>query len=174
MGGAKDNQCPDEGLRGYLHRRSLSTRGPGLCKGTKFIKHLLHLQWQSARSGAADAKSITLPNLKESTEYTVKIRGHNEHGVGLPSLDFAVTTWLAGITLVHISVKSAIKIGIFKPESQWSHSLPRNPSKSRLAQMHRPLYAMQPACPSRRSSGSGTTTPWRMERWSSINTTLQS
>uniref|UniRef100_A0A915EU79 Uncharacterized protein n=1 Tax=Ditylenchus dipsaci TaxID=166011 RepID=A0A915EU79_9BILA len=54
-------------------------------------------QWQSVRSGGPDAKSITLPDLKESTEYTVKVKGHNENGVGLPSLDFAVTTWLAGI-----------------------------------------------------------------------------
>ncbi|KAI1721109.1 fibronectin type III domain-containing protein [Ditylenchus destructor] len=52
-------------------------------------------QWLRARSGGPDAKSITLPDLKEKTEYTFKVRGHNENGVGLPSMDFAVTTWLA-------------------------------------------------------------------------------
>lgn len=52
-------------------------------------------EWKTAKSGDPDTKSITLSGLDERKDYTVKIRGHNENGVGIPSLDFGVTTWLA-------------------------------------------------------------------------------
>lgn len=53
-------------------------------------------EWQTMMSGGPDVTSITLPNLKETTDYTVKVKGHNINGVGLPSLDFTAKTWLAG------------------------------------------------------------------------------
>ncbi|KAI6201744.1 hypothetical protein M3Y96_00874900 [Aphelenchoides besseyi] len=49
-------------------------------------------QWERTNSGGKT--EITLPDLKEMTEYTVRIRGKNVNGDGLPSRDHTFTTWL--------------------------------------------------------------------------------
>lgn len=53
-------------------------------------------EWQSAMSGGSNVTLLTLKNLKEETDYTVKVRGHNINGAGLPSFNFTAKTWLAG------------------------------------------------------------------------------
>ncbi|VDM96837.1 unnamed protein product, partial [Thelazia callipaeda] len=52
-------------------------------------------QWQVARAGSADARMLRVPNLKEKTDYTFKLRAYNELGPGLSSGQFTLTTWLA-------------------------------------------------------------------------------
>uniref|UniRef100_A0A1I7ST69 Ig-like domain-containing protein n=1 Tax=Bursaphelenchus xylophilus TaxID=6326 RepID=A0A1I7ST69_BURXY len=49
-------------------------------------------QWKSVNS---DGKtSILIPDLKELTDYTFRVKGKNANGVGLPSRDYNATTWL--------------------------------------------------------------------------------
>ncbi|CAD5215684.1 unnamed protein product [Bursaphelenchus okinawaensis] len=49
-------------------------------------------QWQTTNS---DGKtSALIPDLKELTDYTFRVKGKNANGVGLPSKDYNVTTWL--------------------------------------------------------------------------------
>ncbi|VDK48392.1 unnamed protein product, partial [Anisakis simplex] len=51
-------------------------------------------EWQIVRVGSPDIHSMKIPNLREKTDYTFKIRGVNELGPGLPSGKFTLTTWL--------------------------------------------------------------------------------
>lgn len=53
--------------------------------------------WEIEKAGNADARSLRISNLKEKTDYTFKIRAHNELGPGLFSNQFTLTTWLAGL-----------------------------------------------------------------------------
>lgn len=62
-------------------------------------------QWQKTRSGGPDAKTVTLPDLEEKRDYTIRVRGHNIHGAGLPGPDFKVTTWLAREYTNHMSIQ---------------------------------------------------------------------
>ncbi|KHN88307.1 Mesocentin [Toxocara canis] len=61
-------------------------------------------QWQVTRVGSPDIRALKIPNLKEKTDYTFKIRGVNELGPGLPSGRFTLTTWL-GARPPHVSLK---------------------------------------------------------------------
>lgn len=56
-------------------------------------------KWKTAKTNNSETKLLVLPDLDERKDYTVKIRGHNDNGVGMPSLDFTVTTWLARLFL---------------------------------------------------------------------------
>lgn len=49
-------------------------------------------QWQTASSGGAT--ELRIPNLKENTEYTFRVKGKNVNGDGLTSKDQTATTWL--------------------------------------------------------------------------------
>lgn len=49
-------------------------------------------QWDTTRSNGET--SITIPDLRELTDYTFRIKGKNANGVGLASKDYNVTTWL--------------------------------------------------------------------------------
>jgi hypothetical protein len=49
-------------------------------------------QWQTARSGGKT--ELKIPDLKELTEYTFRVRGKNINGDGLTSKDQTATTWL--------------------------------------------------------------------------------
>lgn len=50
-------------------------------------------EWSVKRSGSATVKMLTLRQLREQTEYTVKVRALNRNGPGLFSLPFTVLTF---------------------------------------------------------------------------------
>lgn len=47
-------------------------------------------------SNGPNVTLLELKNLKEETNYIVKVRAHNINGVGLSSYNFTTKTWLAG------------------------------------------------------------------------------
>uniref|UniRef100_A0A915BJG8 VWFA domain-containing protein n=1 Tax=Parascaris univalens TaxID=6257 RepID=A0A915BJG8_PARUN len=51
-------------------------------------------EWQITRVGSPDVRALKIPNLREKTDYTFKIRGVNQLGPGLSSGKFTLTTWL--------------------------------------------------------------------------------
>ncbi|CEF66897.1 Down syndrome cell adhesion molecule-like protein 1 [Strongyloides ratti] len=52
-------------------------------------------QWEKISVGSPDINSFTIPNLKEMTPYTIKMRGINDKGEGVISDPIELTTWLA-------------------------------------------------------------------------------
>ncbi|VDN43501.1 unnamed protein product [Gongylonema pulchrum] len=66
-------------------------------------------QWQIARAGSPEARSLRVANLKEKTDYTFRLRAYNELGPGLPSDTFTLTTWLAARPPV-VSIRPADRI----------------------------------------------------------------
>ena len=52
-------------------------------------------EWETFQTTDPKVNTATIPNLKEKTEYTFKIRGSNQLGPGLYSGPFTATTWLA-------------------------------------------------------------------------------
>uniref|UniRef100_A0A914HSM9 Uncharacterized protein n=1 Tax=Globodera rostochiensis TaxID=31243 RepID=A0A914HSM9_GLORO len=52
-------------------------------------------QWAVMRSGTPHQRALTVPALRETTDYAIKMRGVNVNGPGLFSLPFTIRTWLA-------------------------------------------------------------------------------
>uniref|UniRef100_A0AAF5I0P7 Uncharacterized protein n=1 Tax=Strongyloides stercoralis TaxID=6248 RepID=A0AAF5I0P7_STRER len=52
-------------------------------------------KWEKINVGSPDINSFTIPNLKEMTPYTIKMRGINDKGEGVISEPIEITTWLA-------------------------------------------------------------------------------
>lgn len=57
-------------------------------------------QWQTARSGGKT--DLKIPDLKEMTEYTFRVKGKNINGDGLTSKDQTATTWLKRKIFKHL------------------------------------------------------------------------